>query len=90
MESALFNFLAVFNESMLLVMGYLMYTLTDNVPAPETRYFFGTVLLYLLYLNVAVNIFMLGIEIASRVLAWIKLKLRPYYARKAQERAKQL
>ena len=32
MESALFNFLAKFNESMLLIMGYYMYLLTDFVP----------------------------------------------------------
>ena len=82
MESNLFNFLAAFNESMLLVMGYLMYTLTEYVPEPETRYFFGSVLLYLLYLNVAVNIFMLGVEISYRVLVWFKLKLRPYYISK--------
>ena len=32
MESTLFNFLAALNEAMLLIMGYLMYTLTEYVP----------------------------------------------------------
>ncbi len=90
MESTLFNFLAGFNESMLLVMGYLMYMLTDYVPSPETRYYYGKVVLSLLYFNVAVNLIMLGVEISNRMLDWIKTQLRPYFARKAKERAKQL
>ena len=75
MESVLFNFLAGFNESMLLVMGYLMYMLTDYVPLPETRYYYGKVVLSLLYFNVAVNLVLLGIEIASRMTVWIKVQL---------------
>ena len=90
MESALFNFLANFNESMLLIKGYYMYLLTDFVPEPETRYYFGKVLLSLLYFNVAVNLVMLGIEIGNRAIFWAKVQLRPYYAKKAKERAKKL
>ena len=88
MDSALFNFLAIFNEFMLLFMGNMMYLLTDFVPLPETRYFIGEVILILLYFNVAVNLIMLGLEVASRFYAWIRLKLRPYYIKRAREKAK--
>lgn len=88
MESALFNFLACFNESMLLAMGYLMYMLTDYVPEPETRYLFGKALLSMLYFNVAINLFMLGVEIAVRIVIWVKFKLKSHNAKIAQDRAK--
>ena len=35
-----------------------------------------------------VNFVMLGIEIGNRAIAWAKVQLRPYYAKKAKERAK--
>ena len=88
MESTLFNFLAGFNESMLLVMGYLMYMLTDYVPLPETRYYYGKVVLSLLYFNVAVNLVLLGIEIASRMTVWIKVQLRLYQKKITKQRSK--
>jgi len=73
MESVLFNNLAIFNELMLLLIGYLMYLFTDYIPVPETRYFFGKVLLYLLYFNVAVNLVVLAIEISSRALRGLRV-----------------
>ncbi len=88
MESVLFNFLAGFNESMLLIMGYLMYMLTDYVPLPETRYYYGKIVLSLLYFNVAVNLVLLGIEIASRMTVWIKVQLRLYQKKKTKQRSK--
>ena len=88
MESVLFNFLAGFNESMLLIMGYLMYMLTDYVPLPETRYYYGKIVLSLLYFNVAVNLVLLGIEIASRMTVWIKVQLRLYQKKIKKQRSK--
>ena len=76
MESDLFNNLAIFNELMLLLLGYLMYLFTDFIPVPETRYFFGKILLYLLYFNVAVNIIVLAIEIASRAVKGIRIRFK--------------
>ena len=73
MESVLFNNLAIFNELMLLLIGYLMYLFTDYIPVPETRYFFGKVLLYLLYFNVSVNLVVLAIEISSRALRGLRI-----------------
>ena len=72
MESDLFNNLAIFNELMLLLLGYLMYLFTDYVPTPETRYFFGKVLLNMLYFNVGVNLIVLGIEISGRAIRALK------------------
>ena len=76
MESRLFNNLAVFNELMLLLFGYKMYLFTDFIPVPETRYFFGKILLYLLYFNVAVNLVALAFEISSRAVNNIKKMLK--------------
>ena len=72
MESDLFNNLAIFNELMLLLLGYLMYLFTDYFPTPETRYFFGKVLLNMLYFNVGVNLIVLGIEISGRAIRALK------------------
>ena len=76
MESRLFNNLAVFNELMLLLFGYQMYLFTDFIPVPETRYFFGKILLYLLYFNVAVNLVALAFEISGRAVKNIKQMLK--------------
>lgn len=61
---------------MLLLIGYQMYLFTDYIPVPETRYFFGKVLLQMLYFNVAVNLIVLAFEIASRAVRGIKIKLK--------------
>ena len=76
MESRLFNNLAIFNELMLLLIGYQMYLFTEFIPVPETRYFFGKILLYLLYFNVAVNLVVLAFEIWSRFVKGIRIKLK--------------
>ena len=76
MESRLFNNLAIFNELMLLLIGYQMYLFTEFIPIPETRYFFGKVLLYLLYFNVAVNLVVLAFEISSRAYKAVRVKLK--------------
>jgi len=53
-----------------------MYLFTDFIPVPETRYFFGKVLLYMLYFNVAVNLVVLAIEIVSRAIHGLKIKFK--------------
>lgn len=55
MESKVYNFLAIFNEALLLVMFYLSLLFTDYVGDPELRYKFGAHFLNLMYANVAVN-----------------------------------
>ena len=76
MESRLFNNLAIFNELMLLLIGYQMYLFTEFIPVPETRYLFGKFLLYLLYFNVAVNLVVLAFEIGSRAYKAIRINLK--------------
>ena len=85
MESGLFNNLAIFNELMLLLIGYLMYLFTDYIPVPETRYLFGKVLLYLLYFNVAVNLVVLAIEISSRAFRGLRIQLKLRQLKKQRE-----
>ena len=68
----MFNGLAIFNECMLAFMGYQMYLLTDFVVEPETRYILGKFLLVLLYMNIAMNLVVLGVEIAGRTTHWAK------------------
>ncbi len=53
-----------------------MYLFTDFIPVPETRYFFGKVLLYMLYFNVAVNLVVLAIEIGCRAIHGLKIKFK--------------
>jgi len=72
MESTLFNVLAVFNESMLVVMGYQMYLFTDFVPDPETRFLFGKTLLWLVYFDIGANLVCLGLVIRERSTRWLK------------------
>jgi len=74
----LFNNLAIFNELMLLTIGYQMYLFTDFVPVPETRYILGKILLYFLYFNVGVNLVALAFEISSRATKNIRIKLKTY------------
>lgn len=90
MESQLFNNLAIFNEAMLLEIGYLMYLFTDYIPEPETRYFFGKVMLYLLYFNVGVNLIVLGVEIAGRAMRSARIYFKIRSLKRARDMAKSL
>lgn len=79
MEAISYDFLAIFNEAVLLISCYLMMLYTDYVPDPAMRYVFGNVFLYLLYVNFGLNIFLLVIEIGRiftrncrRNIAWRK------------------
>ena len=67
MESDIFDFLAIFNESILLVISYLLFLYTDYVPDPEMRYNFGNIYLYLLYINFSVNLVLLVVEIIRQM-----------------------
>ena len=70
----MFNGLAIFNECMLVFMGYQMYLFTDFVPEPEKRYILGKYLLVLLYMNIAMNLVVMGVEVANRSSRWLKRK----------------
>ena len=63
MDAAHFNFLAVFNEAVLLICAYMLMVYTEYVPSPEMRYEFGKYFLYMLYFNFALNILLLIYEI---------------------------
>jgi len=47
MESKRYNFVAIFNECMLLIFFYLLMLFTEYVPEPEMRFDFGYDFLYL-------------------------------------------
>ena len=68
LESELFTNLAIFNEVMLVVIGYSLYLFTDYVPEVETRYEMGKVLLSLVYFNIGVNFFVVVIEVYKRTM----------------------
>lgn len=67
MEANHYDFLAVFNEAILCVSCYLMFLFTDYVPMPEDRYQFGYLFLYVLYINLGINLLLLGFEISRMV-----------------------
>ena len=72
MDSKLYNGLAIFNECMLVFMGYQMYLFTDYVSAPEKRYQLGKHLLWLVYFDIGLNLVVLGIDIVLKTMHWIK------------------
>ena len=74
MEADLYDFLAVFNEAVLLVCCYLLLLYTDYVPSPEMRYEFGNIFLDVLYFNFAFNILLLIVEIIRIAKRAIKRK----------------
>lgn len=67
MEADHYDFLAVFNESVLCVSCYLMFLFTDYVTTPEDRYTFGNLFLYILYIDLAINGIMLVFEISRMI-----------------------
>ena len=85
LESGLFNGLAILNECMLVFMGYQMYLFTDFVLEPETRYILGKCFLGFLYMNIAMNLVVLGYEIANRTLRWAKRRFVLFKHRLAVE-----
>lgn len=67
MEADSYDFLAIFNESVLLISCYLMFLYTEYIPDPALRYSFGNIFLYILYINFGINIFLLLIELGRIV-----------------------
>jgi hypothetical protein len=63
MEADQYDFLAIFNEAVLLIACYMLMLYTEYVPSPEMRYEFGAYFLYLLYFNFGLNILLLINEI---------------------------
>ena len=68
---------------MLVFMGYQMYLFTDFVPELEPRYILGKWLLVLLYMNIAINLVVMGVEVANRSSRWAKRKFILYKHRLA-------
>ena len=75
MESKRYNFVAIFNECMLLICFYLLMLFTEYVPEPEMRFDFGYDFLYLLYFNFGVNIAMFIYEVLGMLRMLCKRKL---------------
>ncbi len=72
METTFFNVLAVFNECILVWLGYQMYLFTDYVFEPEMRFKLGKVLLGFVYFDIAVNFVVLVVESSGRTMRWVK------------------
>jgi len=49
------NSVQLINEYFFLFFAYYIFLFTNYVPDPETRYFFGTVYLWILAVNTALN-----------------------------------
>lgn len=75
MEADHYDFLAVFNEAVLCFSCYMMVLYTEMVPVPEVRYMYGNMFLYVLYIDMALNIFLLGYEISRMLVRNIKRRL---------------
>jgi len=75
MDAKRHNFLAIFNECVLLVCSYMLLLYTEYVPSPELRYYFGDYLLYLLYVNFGLNLSVLAYDIYEIVRMHCKRKL---------------
>ena len=55
MNGDIYNFLAFFNEFVLLISSSIIFLFTEYVPDPELRYKFGSILMHLLYINFGLN-----------------------------------
>jgi len=61
------NAVQLINEYFFLFFSYYVYLFTDFVPDPETRYFFGTVYLWLLAANTGLNLVLIAIMVYQMV-----------------------
>ena len=68
MDGYILDFLAIFNEVVLLFASYLLFLYTEYVPSPELRYKFGNIMMYLLYFNFGLNILLLVFEILRQII----------------------
>ena len=50
------NTAQIFNEFSLLIICIMMFNFTDFIPDPEERYKVGWLFLYIIYLNVGINL----------------------------------
>ena len=75
MEADHYDFLASFNEAALCLAFYMMLLFTEYVPKPELRYSFGNLFLFLLYINMGLNLILLGFEILRMVFKNFKRRL---------------
>ena len=72
MDGYILDFLAIFNEVVLLFASYLLFLYTEYVPSPELRYKFGNIMMYLLYFNFGLNILLLVFEIVRQIIRHLK------------------
>jgi hypothetical protein len=78
-EADSFDFLGCLNEGIFLICCYMMFLYTDYVPNPSIRYEFGSYFLYMLYVNLAVNLLILTFEISKMIKKYCR---RFFYHRK--------
>jgi len=88
MDAKRYNFLAIFNECVLLICSYMLLLFTEYVPSPELRYYFGNYLLYLLYTNFGLNIAVLAYDIVCIIRMHCKRKF--YHLRLKLEKEKKI
>jgi hypothetical protein len=67
MEGAHYNFLAIFNESILCFCFYSVLLFTEYVGDPSVRYVFGSYFLFVLYVNLGMNLLVLAYEILCQL-----------------------
>ncbi len=75
MEADHYDFLAIFNEAILCFSCYMMILYTDLVPVPEVRYMYGNLFLYVLYIDIGLNLILLGYEMTRTLVRNIKRRL---------------
>ena len=75
MEADHYDFLAVFNEAVLTFCTYMQLLYTEMVPVPEVRYMYGNIFLYVLYIDVGLNLVLLGYEITRMVVRSCKRRI---------------
>ena len=85
MEADHYDFLCIFNECVLYICIAVSLLFTEFVPEPETRYMFGNYFLYMLYINLGLNMLLLGYEITRQILKFIKRRMHWSKLRKLRD-----
>jgi hypothetical protein len=67
MEGVQYNFLAIFNEWILCLCFYSVLLFTEYVGDPSVRYVFGSYFLYVLYVNLGMNLLVLAYELLRQL-----------------------
>ena len=72
MVDSINNYTQIFNELIILVCTWSLFLFTDYVPDPKLRHKFGEVFIYILALNLIVNLMILAYSIAKKIQVLLK------------------